>query len=424
MKKVLIISFFFNNKEEIGSVRLRGLAKYLPEYGWEPTILTIKRGNESESGFRTLETEYSDLVANWESKLGLNSENIKLKSKENHKNFTESLIKVWLEIFAYPDPEKNWYKPAVKAGSELLEKEHFDAILSSSSPVTCHLIANKLKEIYKIPWIADLRDLWAYNHYYNFSRFRVFRDINLEKRTLASANVLSTVSKPLADKLIELHENKNVVTILNGFDPKNKAEKVRMLDKKFSIIYTGRIYEKNMDIELLFKAISQLNKEKEINLDDFSIEFYGNQKHLLEKQLSPHINKYNLKRIIKIHGQVSHEDALKRQKKSQLLLLLNWNDPKEKGVFTGKIFEYLSAQRPIIALGGYGGVVKELLEQTKAGVSLNNTNELKRIIKSFYSEFKLNGEAKYSGIPKEIDKYSHKEMAMRFSEVLERINNF
>ena len=108
-----------------------------------------------------------------------------------------------------------------------------------------------------------------------------------------------------------------------------------------------------------------------INLVFFNFNIIGIE-NISRKAVSPHIIKNNLKRIIKIHGQVSHEDALKRQKKSQLLLLLNWNDPKEKGVFTGKIFEYLSAQRPIIALGGYGGVVKELLEQTKAGVSLNN----------------------------------------------------
>ena len=73
-KQVLIISYYFNQKEQIGSIRLRGLAKYLPEFGWEPTIITINSSNNSESSFRTIETEYSDLMTNWKSKLGFNLE--------------------------------------------------------------------------------------------------------------------------------------------------------------------------------------------------------------------------------------------------------------------------------------------------------------------------------------------------------------
>lgn len=415
MKKVLIISFFFNNLEEIGSVRLRGLAKYLPEYGWEPTILTIKTDNKSELGSRTVETEYSDLLANWESKLRLNSENIKIKSKKNRKNFTGFLINTWLEFFAYPDPEKNWYKPAVKAGSELLENEHFDAILSSSSPVTCHLVANELKKKYNIPWIADLRDLWSQNPYFDYSYIRNFFEKRLETNTLKNADVLTTVSEPLENELRKLHENKLIYTIYNGFDP-NKVNTEEYLTTKLSITYTGRLYQGKRDPEILFKALSELIYEDKINIYDFSINFYGN----VEGWLIEDIKRYDLESNVNICGLIPKEEVLKRQSQSQILLLLTWYDPKEFGTTTGKLFEYLAAKRPILSIGPSNGVVKNIITSTNSGVHLSKITEIKDQIQCYYEEYLKYERIEYNGFQKEIEKYSHVEMAKKFLKVLNK----
>ncbi len=120
-KKVLIITYVFNQREIIGSVRLRGLAKYLPKFGWEPTILTIKTVNEKEPDFKIIETDYADLMANFKSKIGLNPEvsvknQLNIENKKNNKGLFDIFLDLWVEIFAYPDAEKNWYKPAVENG--------------------------------------------------------------------------------------------------------------------------------------------------------------------------------------------------------------------------------------------------------------------------------------------------------------------
>lgn len=422
MKRVLIISYYFNQKEMIGSIRLRGLAKYLPKFGWEPIILTIKSDNESDPCFKTVETEYLDLMASWKAKIGLNPKStvknqLKVQNKKNKKKLISFLLDNWVEIVAYPDAQKNWYKPAVEAGSELLENDHFDAMLSSSSPVTCHLIANELKKRHEIPWVADLRDLWTQNHYYNFSRFRKFREVRLEKRTLSQADALSTVSMPWVNKLKSLYKNKKVYDIPNGFDQDMESSKNENLDKKFTIIYTGNIYKGKMDPEPLFKALSEMIKDKEIDAKHLLIEFYGTKR----ESIASSAEKYDLKQILKIHDVIPHDEILKKQSKSQLLLLLDWIDPSEKGVLPGKIFEYLAAKRPIISIGGYGGVVGKLIKQTGAGICLNDFDKLKSVIKNAYSEFKLYGEVKYKGIPEEIEKYSHFKMAQKFAEVLNEI---
>ena len=104
------------------------------------------------------------------------------------------------------------------------------------------------------------------------------------------------------------------------------------------------------------------------------------------------------------------------------MLLLNWNDPNEKGVYTGKVFEYLSAKRPILAVGGYGdGVIEELLEKTQAGDSFYESTGIKDFITEYYSEFKSNSRVPYKGIQEEIDKFSHIGMAEKFSKVFEDV---
>ena len=131
------------------------------------------------------------------------------------------------------------------------------------------------------------------------------------------------------------------------------------------------------------------------------------------------IEKYNLQYIVSDYGLVSRDIALFKQKESQLLLLLLWDHPSEVGVYTGKLFEYLASKRPILAIGGSKGVVNELLEETEAGYFVSSIEDIKNIIIKYYAEYKLNGHVSYKGNNSKIDKYSQKEMARKFAEVLD-----
>ena len=97
------------------------------------------------------------------------------------------------------------------------------------------------------------------------------------------------------------------------------------------------------------------------------------------------------------------------------------NDRLEIGVYTGKIFDYLAAQRPIISIGYKESVIKELLQKTQAGCHVSEVAEIKREIKGAYNQYLVNGYVPYNGIDAEVDKYSHKEMAKKFAEVLNLI---
>lgn len=425
MKKVLIVGFNFKN-DAIGSIRLRGLAKYLPRFGWEPTILTVKRSGDFDSNLRIIETEYQDLFEKWK-------RNLHLKPKESIKNqfnvsdgksdnysikthLINSFIKIWVELFAYPDSKKNWYGSALDASDDLFNNNAFDAIISSSRPVTSHLIANELKKKFKIPWIADLRDLWTQNHTYSFSRYRKFFDTKLEKKVLGNANEITTVSQPLKNKLCINHPLANVHVITNGFDPDEVYSSE--IPRKFNITFTGTIYKENNDIKPLFKALSELINENVIKIQHISLDFYGNN---MEDWIFKYGNLYGLQRIINFYGLIPRREALNKQKSSQLLLLLDWTNCNEKGITTGKIYEYMAAQRPIIAIGPCKDVVSDLLRETGAGVHLSTVDEIKHQISIYYKEYLKKGRVEYGGIPSEIEKYSQIGMAQKFAHILDDI---
>ena len=262
MKNVLIITYYFNNKESIGSIRMRGIAKYIPEFGWTPTILTpqVDRTSETEFRYNVIETNYDDITTIWKKRLGFKTQD-SVKSQlgipiyKNKKSMIDYVLKVWEEIFAYPDANIGWYKHAVKAGKRMLAEGKCDAILSSSYPVTCHLVAKELKENFGIPWVADFRDLWTQNHYSEHFMLRKVLEKRLETATISVADVLTTVSEPLAITFREFHQNKQVETILNGFDPEQKNPGTETSKNLLSYILAYYIKEKEI-LNRYFKLLA------------------------------------------------------------------------------------------------------------------------------------------------------------------------
>ena len=422
MRKVLIISFFFNQKDNIAAVRLKGLVKYLPEFGWDPVVLTVKTSPGQDEKMKVFETPYDDTVAIWKKRLGIPSDTTLRESdyfsspEKQKKRLIDRFIDLWSEIFTYPDRTINWSLSAVQKGEEILTECHFDAILSSMKPSTSHIIARELAKRKKIPWIADFRDLWTQNHYFKHSKIRGFFEKRLELNTISSAKALVTISSPFSEKLKELHKNKKVYTITNGFDPELVNPGIP-LTKKFSITYTGYIYSGRQDPEPLFRMLKILIDEKTIDPATVEVHFFGHH----ESWLLSDRKKYHLQNVVRIHGHISREESLQKQRESQVLLLLNWNDPGEKGIYTGKLFDYLAARRPILAIGLRDNVVTEVLGQTQAGMTVSSDAEIKEQIAALYREYQEQGYVSYAGITAEIDKYSHREMAGKFAEALEEI---
>jgi hypothetical protein len=425
MNKVLIVTYHFPPRPTVGGLRPLGLARYLPEFGWQAVILTAALPGRPDPRFEVVETPRRDsAVLHLGRRLfGLNTEQplmaqtAQLKNKlriRSERSPLDVLLTAIGEVTAYPDPQKGWRAYAVEAGGNILRQGDIKAIISTAPPATGHIVARTLKDEFKVPWIADFRDLWTQNYYYPYSRLRRMRERKLELRTLAAADALVTVSQPAADDLHNLHRQKPVHSIPNGFDPAEVNAVPAKPTDKFTITYTGNLYPGKQSPEPLFAALHDLIAAGSVVAGDIEVRFYGSQSGWIDKQAE----RYGLTAVIKQFGVVPREMALNKQRESQLLLLLKWNDPKQAGAYSAKVFEYLAARRPVLAVGGFPDVVDQLLSETRAGVSGQTGEELKPLLLRLYQEYKAIGTVSYSGDEAEINKYSHRAMARKFAVVL------
>lgn len=420
MKKVLIVSYYFPPKQSIGSLRSWGLVKYLPKFGWEPVVLCSKLPEYSRQSAYVVETKSLDMINLLEKATGLYQVN-KLHyhpgNKRNKlvKQLLDAIVSLLSSFLAFPDRHILWYGYALKKGCALLRDNEIQGIISTSWPYTAHLIARKLKLNFKKPWIADLRDLWTQNHYHKYkNKVRYYLERELEVRTLQDADALVTVSEPLAAKLKNLHNKELIYAVPNGFDFKEFKSLSENSPEKFTITYAGSLYEGMRDPKILFQAISQLVAEGKVNKNCIRVDFFGP----LYKWLLKEVQLYNLEDIVDIHGLLPRSEVLQKEICSSALLLLLWNNPNEAGVYTGKLFEYLGARRPIIAIGGPRGVVKELLEETQAGFYASNLHDLKKILLILYDEYRREHRVTYKAINEKLSKYTQEAMAKKFAKIL------
>lgn len=423
MKRVLIISYHFPPRVSIGSQRPYKLAKYLPEFGWEPIVLTVKRPGKTPKGIRIIETDYKDFLNEIKLKIGFKQEQgiheqlgIAVSTNFNYPTWKSKIIKLLREIIAYPDAERGWYKFAIESASKFLLKEKIDAIISTSPPATSHLIARKLKQKYKIPWLADLRDPWA--QLYHDKKFGLIMcfEKRLASKTLTDADILVTVTIPQVDVLKALFKDKKIFYITNGYDIDDFRVKPTKLTDKFTITHTGTLYNGERDPSLLFEVVANLIKKNRIKRDLIEIKFYGSKGDWLIEE----IKKYNLEGVVHYYGVMPREEALKRQRESQLLLLLRLNSVEERGDCPAKLFEYFGAGRPIIGTGGYGGIIEDYLKETNTGKFGENAEVLENILLEYYQEFIEFGEVKcYSN--RRIENYTYDSIAKKYSEALNGI---
>lgn len=430
-RKVLIVSFHFPPTNSIAAVRVGKFAKYLPQFGWEPVVLTAGDVREYSQSLplevkeaRVHRVPYSILASGISHKLGQGHDTVPQQTSRvpSWRRIIYRLLGLGRPVFALPairmlalEPV-GWHRPAVRMGLEILGRQKIDAIFSSYGPSVAHMVASRLHRESGIPWVAEFRDLWSLNH--NVRKVQPFHSFEkrLERKVTKSSELLITVSEPLADQLGALH-SKKAVTIPNGFDQEDYLDDVP-LTAAFTITYTGNIYPGRQDPSPLFEALARLNGKERLSPDRFEVRFFGGSTLV---SLLPAIRRYRLEGIVKICGPVPFKESVRRQKESTVLLSLGWCDPTQKGVYTAKVFEYLGARRPILGIGLTGDVVDELLEETGTGVMLSHADDVEALLSQWLSEFEQSGTitSRYKPDETAICQYTRERQAGRLAQLLE-----
>ena len=394
--KILFITHAFPPFNAIGAVRTGKVAKYLIEKGYDVKVISC--ANQSLPDNLPLEIPIQQVeYTSW---LNVNSPIVFLlgKKKVTAKGFVpaSSHLPNWMQNLGYhyrnllnfPDGQIGWYPYAKRAGDRLIKRWRPDLIFSSASPYSSLLVASALSRKHNIPWIAELRDLWVDNHNNIAPAWRLYFEKPLEHRILSSASGLVTVSDPLKE-VLESKYSIPCKVITNGFDPEDLpgSPSVPFLDGIVRIVYTGTVYNYHQDPSPIFKALQLMGEEKE----KIRIQFYGRFLDFAKQRAKD----YEVGHLVEHHEPVSHHESISVQTQADALLLLCGHSPSWKGMYSGKLFEYLGARRPILSVGYTDGIAGNLIRERGAGVNLDDPEKIAYQLKYWIQQKNDTGEIPY-----------------------------
>lgn len=249
-----------------------------------------------------------------------------------------------------------------------------DVVVSTFGPRSCHLIGAEFKKANPdLLWVADYRDLWSLNHIESWTDERRAEHRANELASVGRhADLLTTVSDELSEKLQSLHHGKPTLTVANGFDSDLAALEARIQQRRhrmrsgpLRIVYTGKIYPGLRDPAPLMEAVLEGEQNGSLQRASVELHIYGGQVDGMEALLSS--GRYA--HFVQLHGHVPREVALKAQAEADLLLLLESPLPEAKGMLTGKLFEYMFSGVPILSLGSPpDSAIARVIDETKTGI--------------------------------------------------------
>lgn len=374
--KILLICHHDPDTNVIGSVRVRKFAEYLSARGGDVRVLSHSGVTEypKEAPLATLvpELDYrqgAQCTQPYSKEAGAQPA-AELRHYSVGRYFRPTLAWVFRNLIAIPDRE------VFSLGRMLRHSRNWgnwtpDIVVVSGPPFSTFFLAERLATKYKAPLVADYRDLWTLSGYYTMGRIRKLVDRALEKWLIKHVSLATTVSKPLSDELSETFGVWSEL-VLNGYDPNDLANLPLPSGMRsglpLRIVYTGEIYEDKRDPGPLFEALAAMKFKP----DQIQIEFYGDTVGILKDSAKRH----GVAQLVKFAPRLDYHRSLALQRDSDVLLLLMWNNPSERGVYAGKIFEYLGARRPILMLGYSEGVAADLIRGRGAGVVANNSEDI------------------------------------------------
>jgi hypothetical protein len=314
-----------------------------------------------------------------------------------------------------PDARVGWVDPSVVFLKQYLKVNPVDCIITSGPPHSMHLIGMELQKQEHLPWIADFRDPWTTIHYHKSLRLTKASEAKhraLETLVLNSANHI-LVTSPTSQKEFSLLTNKPITVITNGFEPIEADTPV--LDTTFSIAHIGSLLTQRNPTEL-WEVLSQIVKEDPVFAQDLEICLTG----VVSDEVLSFIDLVGLKNNTTTKGYVPHKEALILQHKAQVLLLLEVDSQDTKAIIPGKLFEYLQAARPIIAIGPKGSDIEGIINTTASGVyvSADQKDVLKKQILLYYNAYKK--EALFIN-SKNIELFTRKALTKKLAGVIKSV---
>lgn len=362
MKKVLIISYYWPPAGGPGSQRAVKFSKYLPAFGWQPLIFTVKKGEfpyydpslekDVDPGLKIFRTFALEPFRLFKKLSGIDSNTpIPVGHLTRSSPSVQHKIFNWIRANIFiPDARVGWVLTARCKIDQIIKKEKIDLVFTTSPPHSLQFIGRHLKKKYHLPWVADFRDPWTTIQYYQVhKRSKISHNIDsrLEKSVVHFCDHLTSVSQTVVKSFIKNLKNQNRFSVLpNGYEPTDFDQGSPLKGSHFIILHCGNL-NTTQNPEVLWQSLQEILTSDPSLKDLIRIQFIGGT----APEIRQTVRNRPIEAIVEFQPFIPHTQIIKKMQQAEILLSVIPNVPDNKGIVLSKNFEYIGSGKPILIIG-------------------------------------------------------------------------
>lgn len=428
-RRLLLIAYHWPPTGGVRVQRWVKLVKYLAQQGWHISVYTPAnpiRDYVDEQLLQEIPSTVALLTQPVREPLRLvqrfmrkkDTVGIGLMREKSMRSSWLSKFLLWIRAnFFIPDARVGWVRPSFRYLQRYLALHKHDVLVTTGPPHSMHLLGKKLGKACNIPWVADFRDPWVhidYMHRMPLTQWALAKHKRLERRVVQAANAVVVVTRTMYEEF-SAHAPKQIEIISNGYDPVDfppLATTPEGVKAPLIILHMGPMNPDRNPL-ILWKTLARLQKEGIATPRTLQLHTLGGA-DITVKQA---VDQWQVQSLVQFLPFIPHEQVPERLQQAGILLLCINDTPVAKGLHTGKLFEYLAAQRPILSLGPHDGEAAVIIHQCEAGVNIALDEE--EALYNYLRQALLQGVPTQAvGKEKEVKRYSRKEQAEHYNTLL------
>jgi len=440
--KVLMIAYIFPPAGNVGIYRPVKFVKYLPEFGWEPIVLTVRDGKFGKYDERLTKivpegtTVYRTRSIEWFND-GENRSTAGRQRKRTLVSRIQNRLRMIANWFAIPDGNISWIPFATVEGVRIIRQEGIRHIFATGKPFSAFIIGYVLKRLTGAKLVIDYRDPWTQNiNYHRRSPAHRWIETAQERAIIRLSDVVIANTWVNEELLVrdfgDGQERDKFITIHNGFDGEDFDGVPEKRDDKFTITYAGAFYfsvgssfKKSAGDDVMrtysplyfFEALAKLTTRRPDLRERLRVNFMGQLGHGFD----PIIEEFGLGDVIHRLGFLDYEEHLTILKSSTALLLVLSQGEKSRGWIPSKLFSYLGSGNPVLGMVPEGEV-RDIIERAKAGIFADpdDVDGMVHAVETLYDQWFALGK-RFERNEDEISKFERRALTKRLATALDSI---
>ncbi len=436
-RRVLIVAYYFPPSGGPGVQRVLKAVRYLPEFGWDPAVLTVRDAdypardesllNEIPASVpveRTTIPEPYTLYRRLTGRAKGTAVDVNVNVDPDTRMPAKEKLAQWVRGMVFiPDARVGWLLTGRGPGVRFAKSFGANLVHSSSPPYTCALLGRAIARGAGIPWVPEFRDPWT-GFLSAPRRPEPARSIDrrLERGVYRDAPRMVVAWRGIAEDFQSKYPREDASKfrhIANGYDPEDLEGIAPVVNDRFTMVYTGSMYGvRNPDTFL--QAVAKLLAAGRIDPAHVRFRFVGR----FGEEVRAMFRRPEVAAVVEELGYAPHAVSVAETLGADALLLVVDDVRGAEGIVPGKVFEYIGARRPVLALGPEGAVA-DLIRETGAGVVLRNhdVDGIAEALAALYDEWRGTGAVAFPGREDAVLRLSRRErtrdLARVFDEVLE-----